>query len=331
MDSPTARVNINWPYHENCALASCGLLAFRRSCEATLLARYMYTTHQNLKPVLKVLWQSKYRKDMWHYHFVINTGYLQTFSNNAEVAVRGAYDSHLSRLMTKPTKWHVRPAKTQISLCIRPVWSESSLSAWRKLGSSATHWAHSEDSDQTGRMPRLICSDQTGRTPRLIWVFAGRTCHFVGFLMRRLICRLYSLMTCSAQRFQYLKICMFMTSNDIQTYQRRLIFYVKTWMIYQLCYSFVSSKYYMKTPISNEPRHDKTCFCHMRTTKSQISLRIRWAGQFESYLVANPEDRFSREVAQVIKRNGSYATVERGTCIGRCLANWPMFSKLTDA
>ena len=37
-----------------------------------------------------------------------------------------------------------------------PVWSESSLSAWRKLGSLATHWAHSEDSDQTGRMPWLL-------------------------------------------------------------------------------------------------------------------------------------------------------------------------------
>ena len=46
----------------------------------------------------------------------------------------------------------VRPAKTQISLGIRPVWSESSLSAWRKPGSLATHWAHSEDSDQTERM-----------------------------------------------------------------------------------------------------------------------------------------------------------------------------------
>ena len=44
-----------------------------------------------------------------------------------------------------------------------PVWSESSLSAWRNLGSLATHWAHSEDSDQTGRMPRLI------------WVFVGLT------------------------------------------------------------------------------------------------------------------------------------------------------------
>ena len=39
----------------------------------------------------------------------------------------------------------VRPAKTQISLGIHPVWSASSLSAWRKLGSLATHWAHSED------------------------------------------------------------------------------------------------------------------------------------------------------------------------------------------
>ena len=29
--------------------------------------------------------------------------------------------------MTKPTKWHVRPAKTQIGIGIRPVWSEPSL------------------------------------------------------------------------------------------------------------------------------------------------------------------------------------------------------------
>ena len=33
----------------------------------------------------------------------------------------------------------------------------------------------SEDADQTGRMPRLIC------------VFAGRTCHFFGFAMLPLI------------------------------------------------------------------------------------------------------------------------------------------------
>ena len=47
--------------------------------------------------------------------------------------------------MTKPTKWHVHPAKTQISLGICPVCSESSLSPWRNLGSLATYWSHSED------------------------------------------------------------------------------------------------------------------------------------------------------------------------------------------
>ena len=71
--------------------------------------------------------------------------------------------THMSRLMTKPTKLHVRPAKTQISLGIRPVWSEASLCAqWVDKDPRFLH-ANSEDSDQTGRMPRLI------------WVFAGRT------------------------------------------------------------------------------------------------------------------------------------------------------------
>ena len=57
----------------------------------------------------------------------------------------------------------VRPVKTQISLGIRPVWSEFSLSAWKNLGSLATYWVHSKDSHQTGQMPRLI------------WVLAGHT------------------------------------------------------------------------------------------------------------------------------------------------------------
>ena len=53
----------------------------------------------------------------------------------------------MSLLMTKPTKWHVRPAKTQIILGICPVRSESSLYAWRKLGSLATHWLWSNWAD----------------------------------------------------------------------------------------------------------------------------------------------------------------------------------------
>ena len=64
--------------------------------------------------------------------------------------------------MTKPTKC-VRPAKTQINLGIRPVWSESSLCAQWVANDPSFLRADSEDSDQTGRMHRLI------------WVFAGRT------------------------------------------------------------------------------------------------------------------------------------------------------------
>ena len=60
------------------------------------------------------------------------------------------FSCYLSRLMTKPTKWHMHPAKTQISLGIRPVWSESLLSAWRKVGSLAIHWVHSKDSGCPG-------------------------------------------------------------------------------------------------------------------------------------------------------------------------------------
>ena len=67
--------------------------------------------------------------------------------------------SNLSRLMTKPTKWHVRPAKTPISLGICPVWSVFAvrmkkdrvlsypLSAQRRLWSDQSdlclRWTHS--------------------------------------------------------------------------------------------------------------------------------------------------------------------------------------------
>ena len=66
----------------------------------------------------------------------------------------------------KTNKMTVRPAKTQSD--------KSSLCAqWVAKDPCFLH-ADSEDSDQTGRMPRLIC------------VFAGRTCHFVCYVMRRL-------------------------------------------------------------------------------------------------------------------------------------------------
>ena len=59
-------------------------------------------------------------------------------------------------------------AHRRLSLGIRPVWSESSLSAWRKLGSLTTHWASAQ-------------SDL-----RLCWAHS----HFVGFVMWRLKCQM---------------------------------------------------------------------------------------------------------------------------------------------
>ena len=52
----------------------------------------------------------------------------------------------------KTNKMSVRPAKTQVSLGIHPV-SESSLSAWRNLGPSATHWAQAKTLIRLGGCP----------------------------------------------------------------------------------------------------------------------------------------------------------------------------------
>ena len=65
-------------------------------------------------------------------------------------------DLKISHLMTKPTKWLCAKRR------LRSAWAsaqsdQSSLWArWVAKDSSFLH-AHREDSDQTGRMPRLIC------------------------------------------------------------------------------------------------------------------------------------------------------------------------------
>ena len=81
------------------------------------------------------------------------------FSSWKCFAARRCRRIDLSHDMTKPTKWVCARRR------LRSAWAsaQSSLSAWRKLGSLAAHWAHSEDSDQTGWMARLI------------WVLAGHT------------------------------------------------------------------------------------------------------------------------------------------------------------
>ena len=81
---------------------------------------------------------------------------------------------NMSRHMTKPTKWLVHPVKTQISLGYRPVWSVFPVCMKKALVLS---------------YPLSIQrnSDQSGRMPRLIRIFTGCTGHFVGFVMLWLI------------------------------------------------------------------------------------------------------------------------------------------------
>ena len=76
----------------------------------------------------------------------------------------------MSNNVRKRTSSHVRPTKTQISLRIHAVWSESSLFAWRNFASLAIQNAQNVNSDQTARMRRLI------------WIFAWRTWPKVRFL-----------------------------------------------------------------------------------------------------------------------------------------------------
>ena len=68
---------------------------------------------------------------------------------------------------------HYRLANTQTTLGIRPVWSVFDVHMKKAWVLIATHWSHSEDSDQTGRMSRLIFRH---------WAHS----RFAGFGMRRL-------------------------------------------------------------------------------------------------------------------------------------------------
>ena len=93
----------------------------------------------------------------------------------------------MSQRMTKPTKWHVYPVTTQISLRIGQVWLETSL--WTQWVAKDPSFPHVDSKD----------SNQTGRILRLIWVFIGCTYHFAGFVVHWLKCL-------SGYSF-YLKLC----------------------------------------------------------------------------------------------------------------------------
>ena len=75
---------------------------------------------------------------------------FSSFQNCVEVF------SYMIQRMTKPTKYHVHPAKTQVSLGIHPVWSESSLcTQWVAKNPSFLH----EDSEDSGQTWWMLCCD----------------------------------------------------------------------------------------------------------------------------------------------------------------------------
>ena len=93
----------------------------------------------------------------------------------------------MSQNLTKPTKWHMRPAKTHFSLGIRPVWSGSMLSTWRNTlryphGETLGHYLPIES---TVKALIRLCGCPGWSESSL-----GRTCHFVCFVMLRLKCLL---------------------------------------------------------------------------------------------------------------------------------------------
>ena len=98
---------------------------------------------------------------------------VSIYCRNGYLVVNAPVQQSLIRSMTNSTRWQARQAKTQISLAIRTVWGEFSLSDWRGMASLASREAHNEDADQTECMHRLIL------------VFAGRTGHYVGFAVLR--------------------------------------------------------------------------------------------------------------------------------------------------
>ena len=168
---------------------------------------------------------------------------------------------HLSCLMTKPTKWPVHPAKTQISLGIRPVWSVSAKTqislgirpVWSE-SSLCTQWvakdpsflhADSKDSDQTGRMPGW--SESSLGTKPLCWF-----CHEVAHLCVHFCFKSDMQLPYTPLRFiiGFIHVCY----DDNFTEKSKILGHTKNFLY--------------------EPCHEKTCLCHMRTTKAQISLRI---------------------------------------------------------
>ena len=84
------------------------------------------------------------------------------------------HSEHMSCCMTKPTKWPVRPAKTQISLGIRPVWSEPLLCTLWVAKDPNFLQADSKDSGCPGWSASLLGTQS-------FWCFCHEAAHIAKF------------------------------------------------------------------------------------------------------------------------------------------------------
>ena len=159
--------------------------------------------------------------------------------------------------MTKPTKWVCAQRR------LRSAWAsalsdQSLLSAWRKLGSLATQWAHSQYSDQTGHILGFVMS-------RLI------------FLLIIMMCWALSINTISVNTSQLRKSDnegLFETKFLLwRSFPSRAGFKSKAWKV-STSNTIGTKRWLWKSSLVQKTSHEKTCLCHMVTTKRQISMHI---------------------------------------------------------
>ena len=114
----------------------------------------------------------------------------------------GGGTSHPVLFLCHILLWTASWQNQQYGICtqrrLRSAWAsaqsdQSSLCAHLLAKDPSFLHAHSEDSDQTGRMPKLI------------WVFAGRTCHFCWFCYEAaliILCHRRLHYCCQCKRYQ---------------------------------------------------------------------------------------------------------------------------------
>ena len=102
-------------------------------------------------------------------------------SNRWQLVLRARSTTPLIRSAFHWLKWATSWQNQQNGMCVQ----RRLRSAWASAQSDqGLRCPHEEILGPSLPIERTVKTDQTGRMPRLIWVFAGCTCHFVGFVVR---------------------------------------------------------------------------------------------------------------------------------------------------